>query len=110
MRKGISFKNENNDFDNINYNDLSDEEMEIEEDYELDPPRPELINIKSQTLLLLKPIPNSPPHPRTVYLLYDPQLNDNHYDNKYSFSEIEIKERKYMVLYKAYKNFTFMFK
>ena len=49
-----------------------DDEMELEEDYELDPPRPE--------------------------------LNDNHYDNQYSFCDIEIKERKYMVLYKAYKN------
>ncbi len=105
MRKEISYKNENyyND-EYTNYNDLSDEEMESEIDNELSPQRPELMNIKSQKLLLLKPHPNSPPHPRTVYLLYDPELNDNHYNNNYSFSEIEIKERKYMVLYKAYLN------
>ncbi len=89
------FKNENDYNDNNDdYNDISDVEIEIEKDYKLNPQRPELINIKSQTLLLLKPHPNSSSHPRTEYLLYDPELNENHYDNKFSFCEIEIKERK----------------
>ena len=69
-------------------NDYSSDEMELEEDYELEPPRPELTNVISQTILLLNTPPNSPPHPRTLYLLYDPDLNENHYNNKYSFSEL----------------------
>ena len=81
-----------------------DDEMELEEDYELDPPRPELNNIISQSILLLNTPSNSPPHPRTLFFLYDPEYNENKPNKNYTFSELEITERKYMVLYKAYKN------
>ena len=48
---------------------------------ELESPRPELTIITSQTILLLNTIDSSP-YPRKLYLLYDPDLNENHYKNQ----------------------------
>ena len=80
-----------------------DDDMDSDEK-ELDPYRPELENVTSQTITLLIPPPNSPPHPRTVYFINDPELNENHINNKIKTIDVEINEKKYMFLYKAYKN------
>ena len=55
--------------------DYDDDNNDDEE--ELKPHRPELENVISQKLLLLIPPKNTPNHPRTVYFLNDPKLNEN---------------------------------
>ena len=83
--------------------DYSD--MNYEEKEELVPHRPELVDVDSQTITLLIPPSSSPEHPRTVFFINDPELNDNPpLDKKYKTIDVEITEKKYMFLYKAYKN------
>ena len=83
----------------------SDDDDDIDNDEkELKPYRPELENVSSQTLLLLLPPQNSPRHPRTVFFLNDPKLNDDKPPKNIKLANIEITEKKYMFLYKAYKN------
>ena len=81
-----------------NDDDLDDDEKELV------PYRPELENITSQKILMFVPPPNSPPHPKTVYFLNDPDLNENIPNKKIKTEEVTINEKKYMFLYKAYKN------
>ena len=83
----------------------SDDDDDIDNDEkELKPYRPELENVSSQTILLLVPPKNSPNHPRTVFFLNDPNLNENKPIKDIKTVEFEITEKKYMFLYKAYKN------
>ena len=83
--------------------DDDDDDMDNDEK-ELKPYRPELENITSQKILMFVPPANSPPHPRTVLFLNDPNLNPNTLSKKVKTEEVEINEKKYMFLYKAYKN------
>ena len=83
----------------------SDDDDDIDNDEkELKPHRPELENVTSQKIILLIPPKNSPNHPRTVYFLNDPKLNENNQKKSIKTIEFEITEKKYMFLYKAYKN------
>ena len=85
--------------------DDDDSDMNCEEEEELIPHRPELENVESQIITLLIPPHSSPNHPRTVFFINDPKLNSNPpLENKYKIVDIEITEKKYMFLYKAYKN------
>ena len=68
------------------------------------PYRPELENVILQKIILLNAPISGPNHPRTVYFMNDSQINDNLLQKKLKIEKIEISEKKYMVLYKAYKN------
>ena len=68
------------------------------------PYRPELEDVIMQKITLLAAPISGPNHPRTVYFMNDPNLNDNLLQNKFKIEKFEISEKKYMVLYKAYKN------
>ena len=94
-------KNSSNSHDSDS-NSSYDDDDDIEEE-ELVPHRPELENVNSQTITLLIPPKTGPKHPRTVYFINDPQINENK-PNKYMTEEVEIVEKKFMFLYKAYKN------
>jgi hypothetical protein len=83
--------------------DDDDDDLDNDEK-ELKPYRPELENVTSQKILMFIPPSNSPPHPRTVLFLNDPNLNENTIGKKVKTEEVEITEKKYMFLYKAYKN------
>lgn len=80
------------------------DEEEEEEEEELDPPRPELEEIEKQTIRLLNPSEDGPNHPRTIFFYNDPELNSNKKSQGLDIVEYEIKQKKFMVLYKAYKN------
>ena len=83
----------------------SDDDDDIDNDEkELKSYGPELENVSSQTILLLHPPQNSPGHPRTVFFLNDPKLNDDKPPKNIKLTNMEITEKKYMFLYKAYKN------
>ena len=92
-------KNSSNSHDSDS-NSSYDDDDDIEEE-ELIPYRPELENVTSQTLTFL--IPPKTKHPRTVYFINDPELNENE-PNQFKTEDVEIVEKKYMFLYKAYKN------
>jgi len=102
-------KNENEKYSSSHGSDSGssdddDSDMNFEEE-ELVPHRPELENVETQTITLLIPPSSSPKHPRTVFFVNDPELNDNPpLDKKYKTIDVEITEKKYMFLYKAYKN------
>ena len=83
--------------------DDDDDDLDNDEK-ELKPYRPELENVTSQKILMFIPPANSPPHPRTVLFVNDPELNENTIGKKVKTEEVEITEKKYMFLYKAYKN------
>ena len=83
--------------------DDDDDDLDNDEK-ELKPYRPELENVTSQKILMFIPPANSPPHPRTVLFVNDPNLNANTIGKKVKTEEVEITEKKYMFLYKAYKN------
>ena len=70
------------------------------------PNRPELENIMLQKIKLLATPISGPNHPRTVYFMNNPKLNDNLLHKKFKIENIEISQKKYMILYKAYKNLT----
>ena len=82
---------------------LQTDENEQQEYNELKPDRPELKNRKIQKLKFLCPPSNLPYHPNTLFFYYDPKLNKNP-QTKLKIIDYEIKERKFMVLYKAYQN------
>ena len=83
--------------------DLSEDNCHAEK--ELIPARPELENVESQIITLLIPPSSGPKHPRTVFFINDPNLNTNPpLDKKYKIIDVEITEKKFMFLYKAYKN------
>ena len=65
--------------------------------------RPELKNVLSQTIALLSPSGNQY-HPRTVYFINDPKLNENPKRENLKIEKVEITDKNFMVLYKAYKN------
>ena len=71
---------------------------------ELVPYRPELENVTSQKITLLVPPSSGPSHPRTVFFINDPELNENLPLKNYETVDVKITEKKYMFLYKAYKN------
>ena len=100
-------KEENNSVssdDNIsNPSDDDNDNME-EEENELVPYRPELENVNFQKITLLIPPSSGPSHPRTVFFINDPELNENVPLKKYETVDVKITEKKYMFLYKAYKN------
>ena len=96
----ISSSSHNSD-SNSSYDD--DDDMD-EEEKELVPYRPELQNISSQRITLLIPPSSGPNHPRTVYFINDPELNENLPQKKYNTVDVRIDEKKFMFLYKAYKN------
>ena len=100
----IKQKNKNNNSNSLDNKDEKIEEEENEKEKELKPYRPELENVKSQKILMFIPPPNSPPHPRTVYFLKDPNLKENGINNKIKTEEVEITEKNYMLLYKSYSN------
>ena len=85
-------------------NSSYDDDDDIEEEKELVPYRPELEYVNSQTITLLIPPASSPPHPKTVFFINDPKLNENPPLKNVQTEEVTIKEKKYMFLYKAYKN------
>ena len=87
-----------------NSNSSNDDDDDMEEESELVPYRPELEYVNSQTVTLLIPPTSGPNHPRTVYFINDPKLNENLPQKKYKAVDVEITEKKYMFLYKAYKN------
>ena len=93
-------KNSSNSHDSDS-NSSYDDDDDIEE--ELIPYRPELENVTSQTITLLIPPSTGPSHPRTVYFINDPELNENK-PNKFKTQDVQIVEKKFMFLYKAYKN------
>ena len=95
-------KNSDSSQSNSSYDD--DDDMD-EEECELVPYRPELENVRVQKLTLLIPPSSGPSHPRTVFFINDPSLNENlPLNNNYKTVDVEITEKKYMFLYKAYKN------
>ena len=93
-----SHSNHSSDY---SYNDDDDDG---EEENELVPYRPELEFVNSQTITLLIPPSTGPSHPRTVYFINDPNLNENLPRNNLKTVDVKITEKKYMFLYKAYKN------
>ena len=70
---------------------------------ETKPRRPELKNVSSQFIMLLSSPEHLPYHPRTLYFLNDPEINENP-KRDVKVQKVEIKDKKYMVFYKAYKN------
>ena len=82
---------------------LQTDDNEQQEYNELKPDRPELRNRKIQKLKFLCPPSNLPYHPKTLFFYYDPKLNKNP-QTKLKIVDYEIKDKKYMVLYKAYQN------
>ena len=106
--KKIKLSTKNSEDDNYNVDNLViDEEDVYKSEYdnedmeELNPYRPELEKIKVQKIKLLK---QSLKHPRTVYFSYEPNLNQNDKEKKFIINEFEIKEKKYMILYKGFRN------
>ena len=95
--------NEKNDIIDENKNDNQNPEEEVEEE-ELDPHRPELEEIQKQTIKFLNPSEDGPHHARTLFFMNDPELNSNKSSNGLNLTEYVIKKKKFMVLYKAYKN------
>ena len=91
---------------NINLVEEDEEEEEEfeEESDELIPDRPELKYQKIQKLKFLCPPSNLSPHPRTLFFYYNPKLNKNQNTSELKIIDYEIKEKKYMVVYKAYQN------
>ena len=85
-------------------NSSNDDDDDMEEENELVPHRPELEYVNSQTITLLIPPKTGPIHPRTVFFINDPKLNENLPLNNYKTVNVQITEKKYMFLYKAYKN------
>ena len=97
-------KSSSNSYDSDS-NSSDNDDDDLEEDEELVPYRPELENVICQKLTLLIPPESGPKHPRTVYFINDPKLNENlPPKKKYKTVDIKITEKKFMVLYKAYKN------
>ena len=107
--KGIENKdkNEKNAKDNENENhsqNNEEEKEELEQQEELDPPRPELEEIEKQTIKLLVPSEDAHHHPRTLFFINDPEINSNKQNKDLNITDYEIKQKKFMVVYKAYKN------
>jgi hypothetical protein len=87
---------------NTNNTQTKHEFGEVQE--ELIPPRPELDEIETQNIKLLYPSEEGPAHPRTIYLLNDPEINSNKKSQLYNLTQIEIDQKRYMITYKAYRN------
>lgn len=100
MDKDAQYSSDSNKSDNPS----SDDEEMGEEESELKPYRPELERITLQKLKFLLPPSSGPTHPKTLYFINDPELNENKVVKGINTVDIEIKEKKFMVLYKAYKN------
>ena len=101
--------NENNNEKNNNIEnnkDLENGEENEEEEDELEPPRPELDEITKQTIKLLSPPEDGPHHPRTIFFMNDPEINTNrqNLDLGLNLTDYDINKKKFMIVYKAYKN------
>ena len=99
--KSVNLTNTSNT-NNINNTQTKHEFGEVQE--ELIPPRPELDEIETQNIKLLYPSEEGPAHPRTIYLLNDPEINSNKKSQLYNLTQIEIDQKRYMITYKAYRN------
>ena len=53
---------------------------------------------------LLNPSDEGPSHPRTIFFLNDPELNSNKKTQLYNLTQLDIDQKRYMILYKAYRN------
>jgi len=71
----------------------------------LKPNRPELKNQARQIVHVLIGPKNYPKHPKTLFFYYDEKLNKNYkLPEGFKVQDIEIKEKKFMIMFKAYKN------
>lgn len=86
-----------NDNPQNNYKNISKENIN-----DLIPFRPELQNITSQKILLLSSSFKYKNCVRTVYFLKE--LNENKLIKKLSITEMEIKDKKFMIIYRGYQN------
>ena len=68
------------------------------------PERPELKGVNLQKIVLLSPCSLFPKHPRTIFFSNDPNLNETHVPSGCKLEKYEIRDKRYMVVYKAYKN------
>lgn len=82
----------------------SSSDYDSDDEGELKPYRPELENVETQKLLFLIPSKEGPDHPKTLYFLNDPEINNNKFPKDLATKEVEIKDKRYMIFYKAYKN------
>ena len=80
-----------------NSSDDDNDDMD-EEENELVPYRPELENVNFQKITLLIPPSSGPAHPRTVFFINDPELNENLPLKNYETVDVKITEKKYMFL------------
>ena len=95
--------NNSNEEENENGENNGENEMNEEEDI-LIPNRPELEEIKEQTITLLFPSENSPKHARTLFFKNNPEVSQIKPVENLKIEELTIKDKKFMILYKAYKN------
>ena len=103
MEKEENSNSVSSDANISNSSDDDNDDMD-EEENELVPYRPELENVNLQKITLLIPPSSGPSHPRTVFFINDPELNENVPLKNYETVDVKITEKKYMFLYKAYKN------
>ena len=75
-------------------NSYDDDDDVMEEENELVPYRPELEYVNSQIITLLIPPITGPPHPRTVYFINDPKLNENKPQDHLKTVNVKITEKK----------------
>ena len=88
-----------------------DKKQNPKKEEELIPDRPELEKIKSQKINLFCPPENLPSHPRTLFFIYDPKLNDNNQiRTKGKIIPYEIISKKYMMVYKTFRDTSFCIK
>ena len=96
--------NTNNSNSKTNNKNFLKNNIELAINEELNPPRPELEEIISQKIYLLNPSDEGPSHPRTIFFLNDPELNSNKKTQLYNLTQLDIDQKRYMILYKAYRN------
>ena len=85
-------------------NEQNGEQDEIKEDDILIPNRPELEEIQEQVLTLLVPPEGTPNHARTLYFVNNPDVILVKPVENLILEELKITDKKFMVLYKAYKD------
>ena len=95
-------KNNLNTLNNTNPKNLLSELDQTPD--ELFPPRPELDEIETQNIKLLYPTEEGPGHPRTLFFMNDPEINSNKKSQLFNLTQLEIDQKKYMIIYKAYRN------
>ncbi len=97
-------ENKNKEDKKENKNKEDKKEKPKKED-ELIPDRPELERIKSQKINLFCPPETLPSYPRTLFFLYNPNLNENYpIRTKGKITPYEIISKKYMMVYKTFSD------